>query len=249
MGIEILSRSRVLPRHADPWMDAFKLEAALADEKFGLLIVLDGMETIPKDLISCLSHLNHALVFQCVDLSDVTGSEPSPVSSPDGIVYVSECAEAESLDAVRERFPQSPCLIWNRPDPSDRKMGSRGRDFESGAGRHDGFLLALMRARLRLLRSKDRERGAAPVCGELYERLTRLTETQTRMLVAVLDGKPNKVIAFEFNISISTVKSHMSEVLRKLGYAQRASLIAQLGGWRTRDDLDCRICPHLAKFG
>jgi len=53
------------------------------------------------------------------------------------------------------------------------------------------------------------------------EQKTGLTERQIAVLGAVRQGKPNKTIARELNISEDTVKIHLRNVMRKLGVKNR----------------------------
>lgn len=72
---------------------------------------------------------------------------------------------------------------------------------------------------------------------DMASKVASLTPTQLRVLLGVLDGQLNKQIAFELGIAESTVKSHMTTVLTKLGVQNRtqAALAARalgLGGAR-----------------
>lgn len=56
---------------------------------------------------------------------------------------------------------------------------------------------------------------------EFSHRLSQLTPHQLKVLRMVADGLLNKQIAYELEISESTVKQHVSAVLRKLGVINR----------------------------
>jgi DNA-binding NarL/FixJ family response regulator len=53
--------------------------------------------------------------------------------------------------------------------------------------------------------------------------------TQLKVLLAVLDGQLNKQIAFQLGITESTVKAHMTAIMRKLDVRNRtqAALVAR----------------------
>lgn len=55
--------------------------------------------------------------------------------------------------------------------------------------------------------------------------LAKLTPQQARILELVCDGKLNKQIAFELDIAESTVKAHMTAILRKLGVQSRTQAV------------------------
>jgi DNA-binding NarL/FixJ family response regulator len=60
----------------------------------------------------------------------------------------------------------------------------------------------------------------------------RLSERQLEVLRAAIQGKPNKVIAGELDLSIHTVKAHLSAAMRVLGVNNRTEAVfraAQLG--------------------
>ena len=52
-----------------------------------------------------------------------------------------------------------------------------------------------------------------------------LTPRQTDVLALLLQGKPNKLIARELNISVETVKDHVAAVLRALGVSSRTQAV------------------------
>jgi DNA-binding NarL/FixJ family response regulator len=69
-----------------------------------------------------------------------------------------------------------------------------------------------------------------------------LTPRQTDVLALLLQGKPNKLIARELNLSVETIKDHVAAVLRALNVNSRTqavlavSQMSQQGGlsaWRT----------------
>lgn len=64
---------------------------------------------------------------------------------------------------------------------------------------------------------------------DIIERLGSLTAQQARILELVCEGKLNKQIAYELDIAETTVKAHLTAILRKLQVQSRtqAVLIAQ----------------------
>ena len=61
------------------------------------------------------------------------------------------------------------------------------------------------------------------------ERLALLTTQQARILELICEGKLNKQIAFDLSIAETTVKAHITAIMRKLGVQSRtqAVLVAQ----------------------
>lgn len=70
----------------------------------------------------------------------------------------------------------------------------------------------------------------------LAERIASLSPTQLKVLLAVLDGRLNKQIAYDLNVSEVTIKAHMTAVFRKLNVINRtqAVLAAQALGLSAR---------------
>ncbi|MEM9392833.1 MAG: response regulator transcription factor [Pseudomonadota bacterium] len=64
---------------------------------------------------------------------------------------------------------------------------------------------------------------------EALSRLGLLTKQQSRILQLICEGKLNKQIAFDLSIAETTVKAHVTAIMRKLGVQSRtqAVLIAQ----------------------
>jgi DNA-binding NarL/FixJ family response regulator len=77
--------------------------------------------------------------------------------------------------------------------------------------------------------------GVAPTAAisepvdQVRREVAGLTPTQLKVLLAVLDGKLNKQIAFDLGMSEATVKAHMTAIMRKLDVQNRtqAALVAR----------------------
>lgn len=59
----------------------------------------------------------------------------------------------------------------------------------------------------------------------LAERVASLTPAQRRVLAGLSDGLLNKQIAYEMDISVATVKAHMTAIFRKLGANNRTQAL------------------------
>jgi DNA-binding NarL/FixJ family response regulator len=60
---------------------------------------------------------------------------------------------------------------------------------------------------------------------EIALQAARLTPQQHRVLWLMAEGKANKVIAYEMQITEPTVKAHVTEILRKLGATSRTQAV------------------------
>ncbi|GJD31087.1 Transcriptional regulatory protein LnrK [Methylobacterium adhaesivum] len=64
----------------------------------------------------------------------------------------------------------------------------------------------------------------------LAERVARLTPQQMRVLGMIRQGKLNKQIAHALQVGDSTVKAHVTEILRKLEVGSRTQIVIQTAG-------------------
>jgi DNA-binding NarL/FixJ family response regulator len=71
-------------------------------------------------------------------------------------------------------------------------------------------------------------RGAGTEIRHLLRQLSRLTSQQLRVLDLICRGLQNKHIAYELDIAVTTVKVHVTEILRKLGVRSRTNAIIKL---------------------
>jgi len=60
---------------------------------------------------------------------------------------------------------------------------------------------------------------------EYEERVSTLTEREREVMGRVIDGKLNKVIADELEISVKTVEFHRAKVMEKMGVSSVAALV------------------------
>lgn len=74
-----------------------------------------------------------------------------------------------------------------------------------------------------------KEPAASPADRELARKVASLSPQQLRVLLMLADGRLNKQIAAELEITEATVKAHMTAILRKLGLSRRtqAAVLAQ----------------------
>ncbi|MCA8900128.1 MAG: response regulator transcription factor [Hyphomonas sp.] len=67
--------------------------------------------------------------------------------------------------------------------------------------------------------------ASTPGQDELLARVAGLTPAQRKVLAGLADGLLNKQIAYEMDISVATVKAHMTAIFRKLGANNRTQAL------------------------
>ena len=72
------------------------------------------------------------------------------------------------------------------------------------------------------------ECGQADEFTELQEKLASLTPQQLKVLKMLRDGLLNKQIAYELDVGETTVKAHVSEILRKLEVYSRTQVVIEI---------------------
>lgn len=61
--------------------------------------------------------------------------------------------------------------------------------------------------------------------GAAIRRLSQLTRQQAKILDLICEGKMNKQIAYELSIAETTVKAHVTAIMRKLGVSSRTQAV------------------------
>lgn len=85
----------------------------------------------------------------------------------------------------------------------------------------------LLEAVQHALEQDANERAGALQVAHLQARLDSLTPREREVLEGLLDGKPNKLIARDLDVSVRTVEIHRSNLMQKMG-AKNASHLARL---------------------
>lgn len=125
--------------------------------------------------------------------------------------------------------PDVPVLVVSSADGT--AAAEEARAFGAvGFLRKDSDLGAIEDAIARALKGQAPSPSAAASPVEQVRRnVAGLTPSELKVLLAVLDGQLNKQIAYDLNISIATVKAHMTAIMRKLDVTNRtqAAMVAR----------------------
>lgn len=134
------------------------------------------------------------------------------------------------LALLRGRWPQLPVLIVTgvtdaRVVASAAAIGASGYVCKSAPAREiEEALRAVISGDAPGLPAPDASRETR----DFAARIGALSPQQFKVMTLIGEGLLNKQIAHELNLSISTVKGHVTELLRKLDLPRRTMLIAAL---------------------
>jgi two-component system NarL family response regulator len=127
---------------------------------------------------------------------------------------------AEAIRQIRSEFPAARIIVLTTFDGDEDIY----RAVQAGA---QGYLLKDMFFEELEAAIRKVHAGARLIPGSVAERLaarmssSELTGREMEVLRQIVDGKSNKEIGNELNISEATVKSHINNILSKLGVSDR----------------------------
>lgn len=124
--------------------------------------------------------------------------------------------------------PEVPILVVSSAEGA--QAAEEARAFGAiGFLRKDSDLAEIEQAIAAALGGRKPAPQPASAEDEVRSHVASLTPTQLKVLLAVLDGKLNKQIAWDLSISEATVKAHMTAIMRKLDVQNRtqAALVAR----------------------
>jgi len=126
----------------------------------------------------------------------------------------------ETIIAIRKEFPDARIIVLTTFDGDEDIF----RAIQAGAR---GYLLKGMDAEELIDAIQTVHRGKSRIPAAVAERLAErlsgnaLTDRETEVLKTIVAGKSNKEIAAALFISEATVKTHINNLLSKLGVADR----------------------------
>ncbi len=148
-------------------------------------------------------------------------------------LQLSDASEFEGLTRLKSEWPSIPVVIVSATE-SSRVFAMAKALGASGYLPKSLPLEDLSAALATVLDGGQWFPEAGPPPGDAAAaaaRIASLTPAQRRVLGGLAEGLLNKQIAYEMNISVATVKAHMTAIFRKLGANNRtqALLIYQDG--------------------
>ena len=150
-----------------------------------------------------------ALILLDLNLPDVSGL--------DGLMRLRRAAEGAQVIIVSS-------MSDNAVINGAIAAGAAG--FVPKHSRRSTFMEALDDIRAgRVYTPGDFVRGEGTQDNQNLTRLSSLTNQQARILELICEGKLNKQIAFELSIAETTVKAHVTAIMRKLGVQSRTQAV------------------------
>lgn len=140
----------------------------------------------------------------------------------------------DGLLEIRARYPKLPVVIVSAIDEAEtihRAMTCGASGYISKAVRKPELAAAIqnvMNGEVCLPEGYSPPDSAQSENAGILGKLTQLTPQQLRVLKMLKQGLLNKQIAHELSVGETTVKAHVSEILRKLGVASRTQAVIEV---------------------
>ncbi len=143
----------------------------------------------------------------------------------------------DGLIAIRSHFPRVPVLLFTALDDprianEALALGASGYVPKTVSKatlveaimevlRGDTFVPAPLAAMIRCMQPNS------PACNDIAKRVCNLSRSQMKVLQLVRQGLLNKQIAHELGVGETTVKAHVTAILRKLNVASRTQIVIE----------------------
>lgn len=172
-----------------------------------------------------------------VDAADLSGVDAACRAGNVGLVILEpalpDATGLGALLAVQRRLPDAPVVVYTarRDDQmisSSNALGAAGYVHKSA---EVDELLSVLRAAAAGARSFPSLNGAVTADQEIAamrKRLASLTATQMKVLMSVADGRLNKQVAADLQVSEAAIKAHLTGIFRKLGVHNRTQAMLAL---------------------
>lgn len=207
------------------------------------ILIADDHHLILEGVKSKLAELGDEVVFAVAMTIDEVHAQMCADSLPDLLIMDLSMPGANGLDhvvEVRERFPALPLVMLSGSEDSQQMkallaLGVRGYipksyspDIMLSAVRlvlSGGVYVPPMLLTPEVSMSVRPEPDAQDQQGSLDGLRTLLTNRQIDVLKLLSQGKPNKSIARDLNISEGTVKIHLAAIFRALNVRNRVEAV------------------------
>jgi DNA-binding NarL/FixJ family response regulator len=131
---------------------------------------------------------------------------------------------------IRARLPRTEVLIFTMHDSEELiqellKAGARGYLLKSDASRHLITAIESLALHKPFFTAKVSEQLLDTYLAQPEREGSALTSRERGVVQLIAEGHTNKQIANLLNISLKTVETHRSAIMRKLGLSSSASLV------------------------
>ena len=197
------------------------------DHNNAFVLIVEDHPLVADSLVACIRGSNALLEVQTAETLLTATRLLAVRSMPQLIVTDLTLTDAKGIEAVRrlrEAAPQSPLLVFTALDDA----ALRSEALALGAA---GYLIKS--ASIQAIRDKIQAMvGGDSAAGKQGpSRAGTLEEIFTRKQLLVLEelpaGRSNREIASRLGISEETVRSHMKEILGRLGVRNRTEGVAR----------------------
>lgn len=217
-----------------------------AAEPIKILIVEDH-RVVAEGLASLLEDYPDLTVVACV-ASVAEAADAAERASPDVAIIdfrLNDGTGADAADDIRARGCSTNVLFLSADDSDDALLAA----VEAGAY---GYLLktaacveivsSVRKAAAgemlipgdRIAELLTRRRTNASAHAEQARRLDSLTSREREVLLLMAQGRDNRALAAELNISYATVRTHVRKILEKLGARSQLEAVARAVDWGLR---------------
>lgn len=213
-------------------------QTAAADSGFAHALVIDDHPLFCDALALTLRGL---VGIERVETASTLGAALARIDAgpaPDVLLLDLDLPDVEGLEGLlrlRAAAPEVPVLVvTSMSDPRliEAALAAGAAGFVPKHSGRDAFRTAFERLRAgqrHLPEGYEPPAGTGDPAADALGRLAQLTRQQAKILELLCQGRLNKQIAWELAIAETTVKAHVTAIMRKLGVQSRtqAVLLAQ----------------------
>ena len=172
-------------------------------------------------------------IAEAADLAGIESACRSPVSLVIMDPQLPDAVGLASLVFVQRAAPNAPVVVFSaRQDDrliaSSDALGATGYVHKSAAVEVVVQTLKAASTGARCFPSLQGAISAEKSLETMRQRLTSLTATQMKVLMGIADGRLNKQVAADLDVSEAAVKAHMTAIFRKLGVHNRTQALMAL---------------------
>lgn len=138
-----------------------------------------------------------------------------------------------ALVAIQRRLPNAPVVVFSsrRDDhviASTNALGATAYVCKSAAVDEIVATLKAASAGARSFPSLNGANSAEQELAAMRKKLDALTATQMKVLMSIADGRLNKQVAADLQVTEAAIKSHLTNIFRKLGVHNRTQALLVL---------------------